>query len=115
VFAASLALVATILAALVFDAAGSGRQPPALVVKLGRPERAGATFRVPVLVENRGDTTAEQGTVEVLLQSGTRVVERAEVGFAFVPRGSSRRGWVTFRQDPACCELLARPLGFREP
>jgi uncharacterized protein (TIGR02588 family) len=115
VFATSLVLVVVILAALLVDAAGSGRQPPVLVVRLEAPERVGGMFRVPLEVENRGDTTAEQCTVEVVLRAGAEVVERAEVEFAFVPRGSSRRGWVTLRHDPACCELLARPLGFRAP
>ena len=115
VFAASLALVAAVLTALLIDAVRSGEAPPDLVVRLGAARRAGGTFHGPIAVHNRGDATAEGVGVEVVLAVGGREVERAEVNFAHVPRHSSRRGWVAFRHDPACCELVARPVGFQAP
>ena len=115
VFGVGLLLPAGVIGGLVLDAVRGGDAAPALAIALGEPQHVTGVFRVPVQVENVGDTTAESVTVEVALRASGREVERAEIAFAFVPRGSSRHGWVTFRNDPRCCELMARPLGFEAP
>lgn len=115
VFGVGVVLLAGVVGGLVLDAVRGGDAPPSLAIELGAPQAAGGVFRVPVQVENVGDATAESATVEVALRAAGREVERAEIGFAFVPRGSTRHGWVAFRTDPRCCELVARPLGFESP
>lgn len=115
VFVVSLALLAAVVAGLVVDASRGGADAPQLEVHLGAAERLGPHFRLPLVVENRGGATAQAAVVEVTLQAGGREVERAELSFAFLPRRSTRRGWVVFRHDPSCCEVVARPLGFETP
>jgi uncharacterized protein (TIGR02588 family) len=111
VFAVSLAVIATVVGVLVYTHATGGSQPPHLVVTLGAPVAQDGHHAVPLVIENRGDVTAENVQIEVTL-SGR---ERAEVHIAFVPHGSRRRAWVTFREDPSGGHLQARVLGYEEP
>ena len=121
VFAVSLVLVIGTLGYLVYDAArGSFSDPetggpPEIAVRLGKAERSGAAYAVPVEVHNRGEETAEGVHVEVVLESPGRQPERAEFEVAFVPRQSVRHGWVTFTQDPAAGRLTGRALGYEQP
>jgi uncharacterized protein (TIGR02588 family) len=115
VFGVSLVLIAGVLAVLVGAAMRRGDEPPRLAIETGAAVREGQTYRVPVRVANTGDTTAEQARVEVSLVVEGRVVEQGEVLLTFVPRGSVRRGWVTFRRDPACCVVVSRTVGLAEP
>jgi uncharacterized protein (TIGR02588 family) len=118
VFAVSLVLVLGTLGYLAYDAArGSAvdSAPPEIAVRLGKAERSGAVYAVPVEVHNRGEETAEGVHVEVILESPGRQPERAEFQVAFVPRQSVRRGWVTFTQDPGTGRLTGRALGYEKP
>lgn len=114
VFAVSLVLVLGTLGYLVYDAARGGEEPPDLVVELGAARRGSQGFRVPVTVRNRGDETAENAHIEVVLTSPGRPPETAGLDIAFVPRGSTRRGWVTFSADPTG-RLTGRVLGYEKP
>lgn len=115
VFGISAAIIAATLAVLVVSELKPGNEPPALQIELGTPSPAGDRFRVPVRVQNSGDDTAEQSRIEVELESDDGVIERAELSFAFVPRNSSREGWVVFSRDPRCCTMTARPVGYNKP
>lgn len=115
VFAAALAIVAGCVAVLVTMTMRTSDTPADLVVTLGRPERVSSGFRVPVQVRNTGDSTAADVRVDVTLEAEGKEVERADLTIAFVPRRSDRDGFVMFRRDPACCEIVARAVGFEEP
>ena len=116
VFGVGLALLLATVAALVWDAARAD-DPPELAVSLGAPRRtAGGTYRVPVVVVNRGGETAVGVQVEVVLlgtDGGER--ERAEVALDYLPRGSRREAEVFFRADPAGGRLAARVVGYQLP
>jgi uncharacterized protein (TIGR02588 family) len=118
VFGVGLALVASTLSYLIYDGATAPDTPPDIEVKV-RVEgtRQGAQgFLVPVTVSNRGGRTAEGVLVEVVLEAGAaKEPERAELTLAFLPRGGTREGWVTFRADPRAGALTARALGYEEP
>jgi uncharacterized protein (TIGR02588 family) len=111
VFWAGLALLGGLAGYLVYASAVAGETPPRLAVAIGAPERLATGYAVPVSVTNEGDTTAQSVTIEV--ESGTG--ERGEVTLAFVPHGSSRRGWVTFDRQPDPARLRARVVGYEEP
>jgi uncharacterized protein (TIGR02588 family) len=115
VFAISLLLIAAVVGALILEAARSHDTPPVLRIHTGVATEALGSWRVPVEVVNEGDTTAEQTHIEVTLEEAGREVERAELTIAFIPRKSKREGWVTFRRDPRCCEVVARATGFENP
>ena len=115
VFAASLVIVGACVALLIVSMTRSADAPPDLRLSVGEPQRAANGFMVPVRIHNAGDHTAEQVVAEVTLLSGEKEVERAELTFAFVPRRSERHAVVLFRQDPRCCRIEARALGFGKP
>lgn len=115
VFGISAVAIAGVLTILITTAPSSPGQPPLLQISVGTPTAAGDTHRVPVLVKNAGDQTAENAQIEVMLKSGEEVVESGELTIAFVPRGSSRKGWVTFHHDPRRFTIVARASGFNEP
>jgi len=115
VFAVGVVVVAGTLAFLVWDLARAGSSPPDLTVELGEARRQTSGWAVPVTVRNRGDETAEGVHVEVVLETAAGGEERAELEIAFVPRGSHRKGWVTFTQAPAAGRLTGRVSGYEEP
>jgi uncharacterized protein (TIGR02588 family) len=115
VFAASLLVIAAMLALLTREAVLSKDLPPDVRVTLGTPSPSSGGFSVPVTVANDGDQTAEQARVEVSLWAGEQEVETSELTIAFVPGHSRREGWVVFRRDPSCCALRARTVSFEAP
>ncbi|MCA1604194.1 MAG: hypothetical protein LC775_01620, partial [Acidobacteria bacterium] len=84
-------------------------------VRLGNPEQRQFNFIVPVTVINHGDETAEGVRIEVVLDGGVGERARGELDVAFLPRHSTREGWVTFEQDPSKGQLKARVLGYQRP
>jgi uncharacterized protein (TIGR02588 family) len=116
VFALSLALVLSTLAYLAYDAATMTDAPPSIEVSTGEPQQRPHNFIVPVTLTNHGDQTAEGVVVEVVLESGGEEKERAEFAVAFLPRRSTREGWVAFQTDPRTVERTkARVLGYEKP
>lgn len=115
VFAISLVLVATTLGYLVYDAATLGNSPPTIEFQLGNPQQKLDYFLVPVSVTNRGDETAEGVLIEVALENDGKEIESAEFEVAFLPRHSTREGWVSFTTNPRSAEMKARVLGFEKP
>ncbi len=116
VFAASLVLVLSTLGYLVYDVATIGEVPPNIEVQLGQPQPQSNRFLVPLSVTNRGGETAQGVHVEVTLESGGKEQESADFEIAFLPRSSTREGWVTFKTDPRTVEQMqARVLGFEKP
>ena len=116
VFTASLILVLSTLGYLVYDGATFGEAPPSIEFQLGQPQQRSNRFVVPVSVTNRGDETAQGVHIEVTLESGGQEQENADFEIAFLPRHSTRKGWVTFKTDPRSVEQMqARVLGFEKP
>lgn len=116
VFAASFVLVVSTLGYLVYDGATLGDAPPSIQFQLGKPQPQLNHFIVPVSVTNQGDETAEGVQVEVVLERGGQEQESAQFEIAFLPRQSTREGWVTFETDPRTVdEMKARVLGFEKP
>ncbi len=116
VFAASLVLVLSTLGYLVYDGATMGDSRAKIEFQLGQPQPQSNYFMVPVTVSNRGDETAEGVHIEVTLESGGKEQENASFEIAFLPRHSTREGWVTFKTDPRSVEQMqARVLGFEKP
>ena len=114
VFGLGLALVLGVLGFLAYDGATTGNAPAEFRIELGRAEQRGDAFHVPVRLTNSGGETAEGVTVEVLLEAAG-ATERGEFVVAFLPRGGTREGWVTFRNDPRQGRLDARALGYEKP
>lgn len=116
VFAISLVLVVGTLGYLVYDVATLSDTPPNIEFAIGKPIPQSNYFLVPVTVTNRGDETAEAVQIEVVLESGGKPQESGEMEIAFLPRQSTREGWVTFQTNPQTVDQIrARVLGFEQP
>lgn len=116
VFGLGLALVLATLSYLAYDAATIGDSPPSIEIRTGESVARPHNFIVPVTLINHGDQTAEGVMVEVVLESGGAEGERAEFTVAFLPRRSTREGWVAFQTDPRLAERVkARVLGYEKP
>ncbi|HEX8550565.1 MAG TPA: hypothetical protein VF681_03310 [Abditibacteriaceae bacterium] len=109
VFALSFALLVGTIGFLVLDARRTGDGAPLLEATTGRATQWQDQWLVPVRIVNRGETVAEEVAVEV--KSGE---ESGELAFAFVPRGSSREGFVSFSKEPQG-QLKARVRGYETP
>jgi len=116
VFFVSAIIVLATIGSLAWSAISDVDSPPDLSIVAGKalPGQQG-THRVPLLVRNLGNTTAQSVQVEVILRRGAEEVERGELTLSFVPRHSEREGWVTFRNDPRCCEIQARAVSYESP
>lgn len=116
VFAVSLVLVVAVLSYLIFVAVTGGDEPPVIEVRLGATERQDERYVVPVTVENHGDQVAENVTVEVELTLPSGEMETGSVDIDFLPRDSTRNGWVTFLTDPtSATEVVIRVPGYKQP
>lgn len=115
VFAFSCVLVTGVAGYLGYIAMTLEDSPPKIEVKIGKAEKAGDYYRVPVEVENEGDRTAENVHIEIVLERGGKEVEKGDVEIAFLPRLSPRSIEVTFKSDPRQGKLSARVLGFEKP
>ncbi len=116
VFAVGLMLVLATLSYLAYDAATITDAPPSIEVRVGEPLQRPHNFIVPITLINHGDQTAEGVLIEVVLESGGEEKERGELTVAFLPRRSTREGWVAFQTDPRTVERTkARVLGYGKP
>ena len=116
IFALGTVVVSGALGYLVYDAVSSGDKPPIIEIVLGSAERLAGHFAIPVTVFNRGDESAHQVQVEVVLRKRGGNDERSRLEIAYVPRHSWRHGWVTFGTNPAEAEeIRARPVGYQMP
>jgi uncharacterized protein (TIGR02588 family) len=115
VFAISACVVALAVGYLVRAAVLHKKTPPALHIATGTAEATHAGYRIEVKVENDGDITAEEVRIEIALRRGDEEVERAELDIIYVPRKSARTGWVIFRNDPRCCEVVSRAMSYDTP
>jgi uncharacterized protein (TIGR02588 family) len=115
VFGVGLVLVLATLGFLIRESLTASGGPPEVVARLGSPRASAGGFMVPVEVANVGKGTAEDVKVTVVLELPRSEPEEAELDIAFLPRGSRRDGWVTFRSDPAGGTLRLGPVAFEVP
>ena len=112
VFAISLALIVGVAGLLLHEQFTTGNRPAELLVVVGRAERAGDGYAVPLDVRNSGDRSAEDVHVSVTLQSAPH--EESEVTIPYVPYRSAKGAWVVFSRDPGTARLDARVIGYRQ-
>lgn len=116
VFAVGLVLIVSLLTYLTYDAVTLGNDPPLIETRIGDVRTFNDSYLLPVTVQNLGDATAESVTVEVALMNGDTEIETAEMSIDFLPRKSTRSGWVTFETDPnSVDEIAPRILGYQVP
>ena len=116
VFAIGLLCIGLVVGYLIRDAASEAGTPAQVVVRLGDAEHLGGRRYVPVTLVNSGGDAAAGVEVEVVLERGDRIVERARLLFDLVPREATREGWVAFDSAAAPGERIRTGgVAFGEP
>lgn len=116
IFAIGLILVVSTLGYLIYDATTVSETPPSMEFQLGETQQQNQQFIVPVSVTNKGGQPAETVQIEVVLERSGEELETAEFEIAFLPRGATRSGWVTFKTDPRKADrITTRAIGYEKP
>lgn len=114
--AVSAALLLATAGYLLYEATAHPDGPPQIVLQAGEPRRVADGFVVEFTARNDGRTTA--ANVQVIGELGTPpdgVLERSEAVLDYVPKGSTRKGWLGFRRDPRAAGLRVMVGGQTEP
>ena len=114
VFGVALVLVLATFAYLLRESLTERKGPPDVVVSIGEPRRGAGGYMVPLTAENRGSETAEEVRVTIELERDGRQ-EQAVLEFAYLPRNSTRSGWVGFQRDPRGGTLRVAGIGYQAP
>jgi uncharacterized protein (TIGR02588 family) len=114
VFGVALILVLATFGYLVRESLTEDQGPPDIVVTLGEPRAGAGGHMVPLTAENKGSETAEEVRVTVRLERGG-TSEEAVLVLAYLPRGSTRTGWVNFRADPREGSLRVSGVAYQSP
>ena len=113
-FAVALAILLAIVGAIGVEASRPST-PADPVAKIdGRPRDLDGRFHVDVIVENRGDETAEAVQVVASLEVDGEPLETDET-VDFLAGGDQAELTFVFEQDPAEGELSVRVAGFQNP
>jgi uncharacterized protein (TIGR02588 family) len=116
VFTVSLLLVLGILGYLGYKTFTHKTSPPEIEVVF-RPNPSEATpYRYYVEIKNTGGATAEEVSIELVLEKDQETIEDAELTLAFVPQKSKRVGWLNFSKNPQMADtIFARVISFKKP
>jgi uncharacterized protein (TIGR02588 family) len=115
VFGVGLVLVLATLGYLARESLVREDGPPEVIAQLGTPRPSAGGYLVPIEVSNVGNDTAEDVRVPVFLNLPDGAREEAELDVAFLPRGSVRNGWASFRNDPSRGSLTVGAIAFEVP
>lgn len=113
VFGLGLGLVLATIVYLAREALATGSLPPEVTAVLGPPHPGRGGFQVPVTVRNRGDGVAEDVKVTIVLAGPAE--QEAVLTIGFLPRHSTREGWVRFNGSLSDGELRVTSVGFASP
>lgn len=115
VFGVSLLLILAVAGLLGFEALRGGDTPPQVVVSPGTPARQGDLLAIPVLVENQGDTAAEDLVVAVTVRLADGSAEEAELSVPLLPEHASAEGQVTLPAAGEVASVEVRVVGYMLP
>lgn len=106
----SIIMVSFVAGVLIYQIITRESSPPDLIVTLGIPEVASQNYRVPVVVQNQGNTTAKM--VKVKISKDDDSEESVLLEFDYIPADSEVSGWVSFDEKPNQNELKAMVIGY---
>lgn len=113
--ALGLALVATTLIFLAYQALTQDDAPPAITLQAESVEAVPSGYLVRIRALNTGGRTAAQVRIEGRLKGLLGTVERSETTFDYLPPHSPRRGGLWFATDPRKFELELQAQGYQAP
>jgi|SRR5690554_810205 len=106
----SIIMVSVVAGVLIYQIITRESSPPDLIVTLGISEVASQNYRVPVVVQNQGNTTAKM--VKVKISKDDDSEESVLLEFDYIPADSEVSGWVSFDEKPNQNELKAMVIGY---
>lgn len=106
----SIIMVSFVAGVLIYQIITRESSPPDLIVTLGIPEVASQNYRVPVVVQNQGNTTAKMVKVKISKDDDSK--ESVLLEFDYIPADSEVSGWVSFDEKPNQNELKAMVIGY---
>jgi uncharacterized protein (TIGR02588 family) len=116
VFGCSLLLVLLIIGYLIYQGINQGNSTPTLTITSKSDPTPNDKHRFRLTVNNTGGETAEDVRIEATSIQSDGLQEKSELMIAFVPKGSSREGWIIFSKPPACDTCLRlRITGYKKP
>jgi uncharacterized protein (TIGR02588 family) len=112
------AILAVILGFLVYEGVTRppGAQPEIMVTGGSTVPLASGGFLVPIRIENHGDVTGANVSVNgALLGPDGATIEESSVAFDFVAQHSRETGGLYFTADPRAYRLTLRVEGYADP
>lgn len=115
VFGVSLILVIALLSYLLYESFTTDYSlPPLIEIYTDSVQNYNSQFVIPVILKNSG-RTAEAVKVEVTLEKNGIDVEKGEFEIDFLPKFAEKKGFVSFRNDPAQGKIFPRVKGYKIP
>ncbi|HEV7415324.1 MAG TPA: hypothetical protein VGN98_04160 [Tianweitania sediminis] len=113
--AIGLVVTGTTFVVVAHDLGGAPEQAPMIELAVDGIIDQGEGYVVTFSARNVSEATAAAYRVEGVLTRNGAVVERSDVTFDYVPRGSTETGGVWFTHNPAEFDLKLRSLGYQQP
>lgn len=110
-----LILVVSVIGFLIYEISTDEGKPADLNVKIEEIIPNDKGFLVKFALENTGDETAADVTVEGEIKKGKESLEKGDVTVDYVPSHSEKKGGMFFTEDPRSNEFIIRAKGFNEP
>lgn len=116
VFSLSLLLISGIFGYLIYQTVIYEPGSPDLVVTFKSDPSPSSPYRFHVSVENKGQETAEEVNIELVLEKDGEELEMATLQIPYSPKESTREGWLNFSKNPAMADTLySRVVSYKKP
>ena|SRR5690554_4650729 len=116
VFYCSLSLIIGILGYLVYQALHVTPGSPDIAVVYAPHPSPHAPYRYHLTIQNDGHETAEEVSIEMVLQKDGVAWETGTMQLAYVPKESKREGWINFSEDPNEADsIYVRVVSYKKP
>lgn len=110
-----LILVVGVVGFLIYEISTDQEKAANLNVKIEEIISNDKGFLVKFAIENTGDETAADVTVEGEVKKGTESLEKSDVTVDYVPSHSEKKGGMFFTEDPRNKDFIIRAKGYNEP
>lgn len=110
-----LILVVSVIGFLVYNVAVNEGKSAELNIEVEEIVQNNKGFLVKFVLENTGDETAADVTIEGKLKKGEESVETGDVTVDYVPSHSKKKGGMFFTENPHNFDLQIHAKGFNEP
>jgi uncharacterized protein (TIGR02588 family) len=116
VFSLSLLLISGIFGYLIYQSVIYEPGSPDLVVTFKSDPSPNNPYRFHVSVENKGQETAEEVNIELVLEKDGQELEMATLQIPYAPKESKREGWMVFSKNPEMADTLySRVVSYKKP